>query len=457
MIDRSHPSLEPVLMLVPYFAPQTHAAMFRAHKLAKYLPEYGFRPVVVTTDINYLYNEDPGLLAELPETVEIHRARFVEPTVRGVRMALGGRDRTFAALKRADAVQIKAHTNQLASGIGGGRSWSAEIIRLLGEWPDRYWTWSLTAWRLCHRLIREQGIRLLYTSAVPVTPLVAAGSLQQRYGIKWLADFRDPVGYGQKHSTRGVFKSALERRILEGAMRSANLITGLADSYGNIFFDLYGLPESRYRFIPTGLDEAYCDVAAKHSRDTGVLLYVGEVMPNQSPHAFEVLGQVYRLAPERMKDFRLVFIGRREINEPRIRALTAVTPDWPYPIEFIDHLPQPQLYQMIQRARACLLIPGQRRYWWTNFAKLVDYLALGCPVIADVPPISEAREELSKVGTGFFMGGECIDTDARELLGWLDSDVALAPSDYRQHYTAHCQAAAFAGLFNELLSEERRG
>src|SRR5690606_31683724 len=87
--------LIPVLMLVPYFAPQTHAAMFRAHKLAKYLPEHGFRPVVVTTDVNYLYNEDSGLLQELPDCVQVHRARHVEPTVRGVRMALGGRDRTF--------------------------------------------------------------------------------------------------------------------------------------------------------------------------------------------------------------------------------------------------------------------------------------------------------------------------------------------------------------------------
>src|SRR5690606_41469670 len=88
-------------MLVPYFAPQTHAAMFRAHKLAKYLPEYGFRPVVVTTDINYLYNEDPRLLEELPDCVQIHRARYIEPTARGLRMAPGGRDRTCSATKKA--------------------------------------------------------------------------------------------------------------------------------------------------------------------------------------------------------------------------------------------------------------------------------------------------------------------------------------------------------------------
>ena len=62
-----------VLIITPYFAPQSHAAMFRVHKLAKYLADYGWKPIVLTTDTNYLYNEDESLLAELPEDLEIHR------------------------------------------------------------------------------------------------------------------------------------------------------------------------------------------------------------------------------------------------------------------------------------------------------------------------------------------------------------------------------------------------
>ena len=77
--------LTPLLMMTPYFAPQSHAAMFRAHKLARYLPDHGYQPIVVTTDINYLYNDVPSLLSELPPEVEIHRARYIEPTLRGVR------------------------------------------------------------------------------------------------------------------------------------------------------------------------------------------------------------------------------------------------------------------------------------------------------------------------------------------------------------------------------------
>ena len=186
--DHSH--LAPVLMLVPYFAPQTHAAMFRAHKLAKYLPQFGYRPIVVTTDINYLYNEDEGLLGELPPSVEVHRARHVEPTLRGLRMMLGGCDRTFAALKRGGAYDKFGTETPVPTVSRWPRPSMADVVRVLGEWPDRYWTWSLTARALCRRLIREHDIQLLYTTAVPVSPLRTAQLLQHEFGLRWVADFQ---------------------------------------------------------------------------------------------------------------------------------------------------------------------------------------------------------------------------------------------------------------------------
>jgi glycosyltransferase involved in cell wall biosynthesis len=276
--------------------------------------------------------------------------------------------------------------------------------------------------------------------------------LQREFGLRWVADFRDPVGYGKKHSAAGMLASAVEQKILARAMHSADLVTGLADSYGSIFFDLYGLPETRYRFIPTGLDENYLRPASMPTRDPGMLLHVGEVMPNQSRHTFAALARAHEVDPDAMAGFRLVFVGRREINAPLVAALTGSIPNWPYPVEFIDHLPQAEVYALIQRARACLLIPGRQRYWWTNFAKLVDYLALGTPVIADVPPVSEAREELGKAGNGFFLGGEDVETDARALLAWLRSDNEIRANDYGRRYTALRQAEAFAAVFDEVLA-----
>ena len=55
-----------VLIVTPFFAPQNHAAVFRAYKLAKYLPQFGWKPVVLTVDTQYEFNEDPALLSNFP-------------------------------------------------------------------------------------------------------------------------------------------------------------------------------------------------------------------------------------------------------------------------------------------------------------------------------------------------------------------------------------------------------
>ncbi len=44
-----------------------------------------------------------------------------------------------------------------------------------------------------------------------------------------------------------------------------------------------------------------------------------------------------------------------------------------------------KLYELIVNAKAAVLIPGHTALWWTNFAKMVDYIALQVPVLAMVP------------------------------------------------------------------------
>jgi hypothetical protein len=246
--------------------------------------------------------------------------------------------------------------------------------------------------------------------------------------------------------------SLIERKLIQHSMTSAEVITGLAGAYGSIFFDLYGVPESRYRFIPTGLDEAYLDRHDTSKRP--VLVHVGEVMPNQSVHAFQTINRAVQMAPASLAATRLEVIGRREINQPRVESMIRTMGDWRVPVDYVDHLPQAEVYARVRSAKAALLVPGRQRYWWNNFAKLVDYIALGIPVIADVPPISEAREELTKAGGAHFLGGHSVEDDARGLAAWLEAGPTVELTEYRARYTARRQAAEFAELFGELLDRE---
>ena len=442
--------MKPILIITPYFAPQTHAAMFRVHKLVKYLPQHGYKPIVLTTDINYLYNENSELLKELPECVEIIRSRHIEPSLRGLRMALGGKDRTFVATKKNSDTSIKILSPLIEQKSGLVKralsSWYSSTVRFFYNIPDAHWTWTMASQKTAEKLIRDHNIKLLYTTANPYSHLGLAASLKEKFDLKWLADFRDPCGYGRKHSPLNNFGRGIQDKILSRVMKDADIVTGLAETYGLIFADYYGLPGSKYQFIPTGLDDDYLP-KKKNEQFSKHILFVGEVMPEQGDYIFQVLKRLR----ENGEDFFLSFIGRAEINKPIIDRLVNAIPDWPLTINFIDHIPQKELYENLISAKAVILAPGSSNYWWNNFAKMVDYIALRVPVIADVPVLSEARKELERAELGFFLERDSVEQDADRLHQWLKTiDRTNSGNEYWKRYLASSQVSDFARLFDKL-------
>nr|MBA3521150.1 group 1 glycosyl transferase [Gemmatimonadales bacterium] len=64
-----------VLLVTRNFAPASHVSAERATKLAKYLPQFGWRPTVLTgASATVGLAEDPELLAQVAG-VEVIRAR----------------------------------------------------------------------------------------------------------------------------------------------------------------------------------------------------------------------------------------------------------------------------------------------------------------------------------------------------------------------------------------------
>ncbi len=155
--------MEPLLIVAPFFAPQSHAAMFRVHKLVKYLPKYGYKPIVVTVDTNFIFNEDEELLSEL-SGVEIHRVRHIEPSIRGLRMLLGGGDRTFSAIKKSGKINFTPSDEVDTLGVRNKfqiKKIISRVLRAFKLMPDAHWTWISPAVKKSVSLINENNINLI--------------------------------------------------------------------------------------------------------------------------------------------------------------------------------------------------------------------------------------------------------------------------------------------------------
>lgn len=440
-----------VLVITPFFAPETHAAVFRAHKLVKYLKRMGWQPYVITTATNYEYNEDEALLKEL-EDIPIYRTTYIEPSIRGVKMALGGADRTYKTLKKQGVFDTPTQTLQTTEETvhtpkKSLRAYHYLLNRHLKN-PDRFWTWKKGAIAQAKKLIKEEQIATVFTTTLPFTANEIGIELKKTMNIKWVADFRDPITYGKRFHSSIPKVFARQKRIQDLTFHCADCIVGTSSSYGMIFHDQYaGAYDHKFTFIPTGIDDDYVPTPQIEKENTFVL--VGEYLKEYKDSFFALFKRAIEgLSASQIPQIQI--IGNKEINQgvalPYVNNL-ALTEF----VTFYDHMPQSQLYNKIEKAKYVLLINGDKAYWWCVFAKLIDYIALKKQVLAFVPEISEARKELLKANTAIFLQFDQEDSvqKLREII--LHPQVVKEPNEiYCKRYLASSQVAAFIDIFKEL-------
>jgi glycosyltransferase involved in cell wall biosynthesis len=436
-----------VLIVTPFFAPQNHAAVFRAYKLAKYLPQFDWKPIVLTVDTQYEFNEDPTLLAELPEEVEIVRTRYVEPTVRGVRMALGGRNRTFNAAKGNSWNRNCTTSPVRRSAVNGAYQY------LLNNWfhnPDVYWTWARTAIAAGNKIIRDRSISVVYTSCSPYSSL-AVGRALQKPGVQWVADFRDPLGYSQKLANYVPRVYKRQRNTVRDALSRADAVTVLASSYRSIFRDVFGNEHADPIFIPTGIDEGLLKTREQQTAiRTPYLIFAGEYLSEYDTSFLEAFAGALQHEGIAKMRVKLLMVGTLEINRKRLAPFIDKF-RLHQQIEFADQMSQTEVYKLLRGACAGLLIPGTHAFWWTSFAKMTDCIGMRKPVVAVVPDPSEARTALTRSRLGIFLDGSprnriTILTDF--LLGKYK--LPVPDENECERYTARHQVKSFVELFESL-------
>ncbi|MBO6250716.1 MAG: hypothetical protein J6N71_05150 [Muribaculaceae bacterium] len=428
-----------ILIITPFFAPETHAAVFRAYKLVKYLKRFGWNPIVLTVDTNYVYKEDPTLLDDIND-VSIYRARYIEPTLRGLKMALGGKDRTYKNLSPSACVG--------AQGLQASSkpSWKARAYSyLLNRWiqvPDRFVTWQRSAVKMGKRLIKQHDISVIYTTCLPFSTNVIGMRLKQATGVKWVADFRDPITYAKRMYSDYLPVFMKQKRIEQLTFEHADAIVGLSESYLYIFNDLYqGKYDHKCHFIPTGADDDYLPEETIEKGD--YLIFVGEYLKEYGNH---FLGLLKQAIAQGHHNLTLKIVGSTAINRPIVEPIVKEL-GIEKNVEFADHMPQRNLYRLIKGAKAAVLIPGKKAHWWNNFAKMVDYIALQVPVIADVPHVSEARAQLTKAGLGIFITGT---TSLQNSLNDLNAPSLRPNREFCNRYLASSQVKSFIDIFNSL-------
>jgi glycosyltransferase involved in cell wall biosynthesis len=325
-------ALRKVLLLTYHFPPSGAVAVHRMLGLVRYLPKFGWQPIVVAPPRVPWEPEDTSLLAQVPASTPVERVPF-------------------------------------ASGFLG------KIGRYFA--PESNWLWQ--ARPTCERTIHEHRPSAIITSSPPGCVHLLGRRLHRRHGLPWLADFRDPW-ITNNPTSPWAFSSQFARWQERKVMRDANVLIANTPLNARGWAQAYPDAAKKIETITNGFDPerfvSQADPPPEAPRLT--ILHAGELYAGRDPRPFlDALEQM----PNERKNLRLQFLGRK--TEQVVDLPTEILRrDLSNCVTLLhDQVPYALAIQEMSRADILLLIhsPGLQV---SVPAKLYEYLGAGRPILA---------------------------------------------------------------------------
>ena len=414
-------------MLSYHFPPLGGSGSMRVLRLSRYLPESGWRPIIVSVAGGGREPRDPGLLDQVAPEVEVHRVRCLEPD---------------------DFSDSWQHPPQ-------------KVVRNLFKtldfllFPDDRALWVGPAVRRAVHLARSLQARAIWATGPPFSTLVAGLKVHQQTGLPLILDFRDDwTGFNSRFRTRRPARQAreeaLERRCLEAASAVVSVTPGIVEALCQRRPE--GVPAERFHLLPNGFDPAHFEGVPQATSPSGSfqIVHAGSLYSTRSPKPF-LDGLRLWLAgcpPEVRARVRVLFMGRIEPTlEPLFQA-----PDLNGLLERIPFVPHSEALARVRGADLLLLVVDQvERADQIFTGKVFEYLGSGRPVLALVPPGSPLAEVLASSGVALLAppddpeGIRCALAQA-----WSRRDDPLRPDrEVRSRYDARAQAGQLARLLED--------
>ena len=360
-----------ILTFAYHFPPENAIGAARPYRFYKYLQRLGYRCHVITA-------------ADTSERPDLDAETVPDPFVAGPREGVGW--------------QLERGARKLfLPGVSGMQ-------------------WALHAYRAALRVIqREQNSRVtIFSTFPPLGTHLAAYWLARRTGLPWIADYRDPLADNPADSGWNDLSKALYRKIERIFVTSADLTIANTDAELDKLTACYPEYASRVRLLWNGFDPEQRPVPLpRPERDYQLVSHVGELYGNRniSPilYSMDRLIRSGRLA-EKFKVHLVGVMERALVPDPDFMS-TAEQEGWLRTTP--QRVPQSEAHAIMGSSDGLLLIQPQSALQVP--AKLFDYLQIGSPILAYVPPDSPVERILRKSGVPFecvYAGGDAAELDS---------------------------------------------
>lgn len=361
--------MKKVLIITYYWPPSGGAGVQRWLKFSKYLPEFGYFPIILTVDdktASYA-QQDLTLQMEVSPDLPVYRTKTFEPY------------NLYRKLSNKKEIPYGGFSNQQKTTLFDKLS---RFIRGNLFVPDPRKGWNRFAIRKALELIKSESISTIITTGPPHSTHLIGIRLKKIAGIRWIADFRDPwtdIYYYKELYHSGLatrYDSCLEKKVL---LASDKIITVSEDVKRLLSKKAEGLAE-KITVIPNGYDETDFKKIEPEKNQFFTIAYIGTVAMSYRIDRF--VEAVYRL-PDKVKEkIKVRFVG----NVPEEILNQFVLKNLGSNIEVLGYIPHEQAVRQMKGASLLLLaIPESQNNKGIVTGKFFEYLAARRPILAIGP------------------------------------------------------------------------
>ena len=419
--------LKRLLIITYYWPPTGGSGVQRWVKFSKYLPEFGWQPVVYTPENPEQLARDESLLEDIPACAKVIKTHISEP---------------YAIYRRLTGGKAGQEVNPVNA---QRKSWKQRLslwIRGNCFIPDPRVGWVRPSVRFLKKYLREHPVDAVVTTGPPQSVHLIGLRLKKELGLRWIADFRDPWTEMFYYKHLGLSAAAdrrhrrLEQAVLDGADKIISVSPPVAADFQAktqtpVVLITNGFDESDFQAEESGSGSAHAEPftrtgsgVSEAQPDSGAgaaavppfrLVHTGLFAADGNPlNLWDALAERCAADADFRARLQIRLAGKVDAaitDAIRARGLGDNLVE-------LGYLPHDETVRE-QRAADFLLLPLRQEPEYAKVlpGKIFEYLAARRPVLGIGQPDGAAAQILRDAGAG-----EMFDWDQRDqLLAFLDA------------------------------------
>jgi glycosyltransferase involved in cell wall biosynthesis len=352
-----------VLIVTYYWPPSGGAGVQRWLKFSKYLPEFGWEPIILTVDPEYAAYPvtDFSLNDDLPSSLRV----YPTPTI------------NYFGIYRKNKSKIP--TAGFANSIDN--TLKGKIFRFIrGNFflPDPRKGWNKYAFKKACELIEKEGIINIITTSPPHSTQLIGLKIKKKYpAVNWIADLRDPWTdiYYYKQFYPTLISRRIDQRFEKSVLKKADKIITVGVSLKNLFSSKIKGVEYKTEVITNGYDEDDFTGITPIIPAMFTITYVGTLSDIYPIDGFLNAVQIFK---DKGNEIILRFIGTVSQNQKDLIQSKSGDSILEF-IPYVDHTAAIQY--MLNTSVLLLIIPDHQSNKSIITGKIFEYNASGKPII----------------------------------------------------------------------------